>query len=145
MCDMTVEYKFLNVSNNQELNSDLIKSPPRVIFGDMSYYYTIMMVDVDYPTMSNNIESPYLQWMIVNNFKNTYREENVVFPYYTPNPPSKTGYHRYVVCIYKQKNFIKAEEITNLNLERKKFKLEEFVKQFNLDLIKSKYFKVKKD
>lgn len=115
------------------------KNKPKIQFKRNDYdNYCILTVDPDAPSATSPIYKYWLHMLIVNN-------ENIVIPYEPPNPPKNSGLHRYFFLLYKQKSYIDVKKlisdmVNNIN-NRKKFNLEEFVKNHNLELCDSTYFK----
>lgn len=72
-------------------------------------YYTIMMVDPDYPSRANPTEREYVHWLVVN-IPNSpqirVNEGTELVPYQAPGPISGSGIHRYTFLVYKQSSIL---------------------------------------
>jgi len=72
----------------------------------------------------------YIHLLIINN-------TNTILNYEPPNPPPKSGKHKYHVCIYKQK-----ERLNFATTNRYNFDTSEFIYNKNLSIIDCTIFKV---
>lgn len=76
-------------------------------------YYALAMVDLDAPHRNpfggatRGKASPYLHWLLMNIPGTDFvwgdlSEADVLSKYAVPSPPAGSGYHRYVVVVYRQ-------------------------------------------
>jgi hypothetical protein len=63
-------------------------------------YYTLFLYDPDAVTESGY----YIHWAVTNIPGNRIEDGNVILSYSGPNPPKKSGIHRYIFSVYKQRN-----------------------------------------
>ena len=90
----------------------------------MPSMYTVIIYD------ESSASPDYIHLLIINN-------NETILKYEPPNPPSKSGEHKYHVCIYKQPSRIKY--ITN---NRSNFNTSEFLYNNKLSVLDCMMFKV---
>lgn len=110
-------------------------------------YHTLIEIDLD------GSAGNFLHWMIVNIPGSNLAKGEIKVPYISSSPPAGTGVHRYVWVLYTQpKGFQDFSSFPTSPMNplaclgnRFDFKLDEFVKEFNLEECKVNFVKVKHD
>ncbi|ALC46814.1 CG17917 [Drosophila busckii] len=65
-------------------------------------YYTLIMVDSDWPNKEHPKRTEFLHWLVVNIPGSKLEMGDVRASYVGAMPPKKSGLHRYVLLLYKQ-------------------------------------------
>ena len=95
--------------------------------------YTTIIVDPDAPYPSNPTAKYFIHLLVVNS-------QDIKIEYYPPNPPADSPPHRYQVLLYSQPNYIQIQK----SKPGSNFDLNGFVNEWNLELVDSFEFRVKK-
>jgi len=137
-----VEYSpshYVNLGNVLSVKDS--QSQPKLMFATAPHaHYTVMMVDPDALSRQTHEFRNFCHWVMVNVPHSSTEHVDVhkgfcVVPYMGPAPPPKTGLHRYVFLVYKQreqlathnmKQFGTGKEAAN---ERKSFQPDEWLRQ----------------
>ena len=69
---------------------------------DLNVYNMLIIYDIDAPSPTNNKDSPYLHLLVTNIPGNDIISGQVVAGLVLPNPPKRSGPHRYLVEVYQQ-------------------------------------------
>ena len=90
------------------LTAETASNMPIVHFkGRADCLYTLVMVDIDYPSRENSAHEHMVHWMIVNILGSGGEPTNAtsgttVFPYHPIDPFYESGMHRYIFLLFKQ-------------------------------------------
>ena len=104
--------------------------------------YALMIHDMDAPFPSNNLESPFLHYLVVNIHGNDVEKGDVIVPYMAPSPPETSRPHTYVVTLYSQESVVSSAP---LMIKRERVDLKEIIAKYNLKFVtKAKFFSVYK-
>lgn len=103
-----------------------------VVFGQL---YTIMIIDIDYPTPSNPIDRSYLIFLVCNIHANDIMKGDFVAEYRIPDLPKDSEKHRILILGFKQQMFeqINTRIKRDNHEERLKFSLKDFIEKYHLD------------
>lgn len=129
---------------NNEIIFDFAESQytPQIKFDTpQNEYRTILMVDPDAPSRDNPVNAHWLHLLIINNGE-------IVAKYHPPSPPKGTGLHRYIFYLLKQKNILDKDKL-NLKkiggkIDRKKFDINKFISDNELEIIDKVYFQTER-
>ncbi len=144
---MDIEFQGRKIYSDQELPFSIVKNAPSILVpGTFPNYYTLIIVDMDYPVPSNPFQSPFINWMVMNIFGNKLSSGVEQLSYYPPNPPANLGMHRYNIYFYRQEKGKILNDLNNegINENRKSFNLEKYVKENLLTLVCKSSFRVSK-
>nr|XP_018905724.1 PREDICTED: uncharacterized protein LOC109036195 [Bemisia tabaci] len=89
---------------------DLVKWP-----GDVTEFFTLIMVDLDEPSRLYPDEREWLHWMIVNIPGWTIQLGELKCRYVPPQPQEESGTHRYVFTVYKQPEKLEFTDVKLIN------------------------------
>ncbi|XP_022124142.1 26 kDa secreted antigen-like [Pieris rapae] len=141
---MAPKYDLIVSLGSQKLPIGLIFSPA-LTFGvkpiiaceevEKGQNYTVMMLDVDWPSSKNKSQGAYINAIIVNSPSDNLNKGDIVVAYTPTVPKLNSGLHRYVGLLYKQSRYIDADATELLHLARKKegFSAKQFADQYGLD------------
>lgn len=136
---MKVYFRQREIQNGQIVSlNDAQKHPVIEFIGDCISYYTLIMWDPDAPSAENPIYSPWLHWIVQNVSKNEDIPKSIA-EYVPPTPPVDTGYHRYIIDIYRQPEYVNYPTIPRD--KRNNFDLDGFIKSNRLQKIDTFYFR----
>lgn len=121
---MNIKFNGIAVKYNEIKTKKETVNKPILELAKTDKYITIIMVDPDAPTKEIHTNRYWLHWLIINNDK-TINEYN------GPNPPIKSGNHRYFILIFEQDNKINLDN----EIPRAKFNLMKFIEINKLKLI----------
>uniref|UniRef100_A0A0K0EER4 Phosphatidylethanolamine-binding protein n=1 Tax=Strongyloides stercoralis TaxID=6248 RepID=A0A0K0EER4_STRER len=135
---LKVKYEPYTVELGNELTPTQVKNKPTVIYdGDPSTYYTLVMTDPDAPSRKEPINGEIKHWLIMNIPGVNINDGEVIADYIGSGAPKGTGFHRYILLLYKQNNKIDtSKEIKVSNSSRNgrvKWSVKEFSKKYNLE------------
>ncbi|KAI6171440.1 Protein D2 isoform X2 [Aphelenchoides bicaudatus] len=131
--------QFLEVNYAERRYADLAnrllysetKDEPKLIWpADEKSLYTVAMVDPDAMSPENPTEREFRHWLVINIPGNQTSRGTVISKYKGPDPPENTGYHRYVVLVYKQGKRLKKVNVGED--DRRKFHVEQFAVQYGM-------------
>lgn len=132
MRELEVYFNNNKIKNKQIMPLETVQMQPQIKFNlESNKFYTILMVDPDAPSKDNPIYKYVLHWLVYNN-------NEIAVNFMPPAPPSKSGLHRYYICLFEQPNKIR-ESIKKY--PRHNFSVKDFVKQYNLNLVSCVMFK----
>ncbi|EPQ61180.1 PEBP-like protein [Gloeophyllum trabeum ATCC 11539] len=118
------------------------RGPPRIyttVFHTDPRYYTMIMVDADYPDAENHRYKTFLHWMQPNIQLSTSSTGPFTFkephtPYIPPHPQRGTPYHRYVLLLLPHSSPSEALDIPVPTMEeRVNFDSRAFMQKYGLD------------
>ncbi|VDM36781.1 unnamed protein product [Toxocara canis] len=98
-------------------------------------FYTLLMVDPDFPSRTSPLPGQRLHWWVINIPGSTVSSGTTLAVFQPSTPAANTGLHRYVFLVYKQPTAINSPLLTNLTVhdsERPGFNTTAFTSQFNL-------------
>lgn len=136
MSHLLVNINDHNVKNGMHIPLMETQAEPKISFHRFpNDWYTIIMVDSDAPTRSNPIYKYWLHLLIINN-------NQTIIPYNPPNPPVKSGKHRYIFYLVKQHHSINKNNLilSNNDNHRNNFNVMEFIINNDMEIIDSVYF-----
>lgn len=96
--------------------------------------YTIIMYDTDAPEAKKNGKE-WVHWLVTNIPGNDVASGHVVQEYFGPKPASNSGFHRYIIRVYKQYGTMSVP-VTG----REEFDESDFVIDNNLHFIEENHF-----
>jgi len=131
------------------------QSQPKVLFpSEKGAMYTVTVVDPDAPSASDPEYRHFLHWLVVNvpgtgGDHIDVHQGNTIAAYMGPAPPAKSGPHRYVLVVYKQKGQLEPtslmEKVEKME-ERMKFDLTGFVGKIpSAELWAGNFFQAEKE
>jgi phosphatidylethanolamine-binding protein (PEBP) family uncharacterized protein len=125
------------ISNQDTVPLNDMDEPPTVTFpGVLNHYYTVVMYDRDAPyPPPNNINAPFIHWLVINIPGNDLEQGNSVLPYLPPNPPSSDP-HRYQLDLYRQLRQLPD----SFNVSRHRFPLDKWINRNGLILLDTMNF-----
>nr|XP_018904951.1 PREDICTED: uncharacterized protein LOC109035696 [Bemisia tabaci] len=96
--------------------------------------YTLLLISPDYPSRQNQTEKEYLHWMVINIPESFVTSGNILADYVSTIPEPHTGYHRYVVLIFKQKDELRVHRLHSSGHDpsRIRFNTRKFIKEYKL-------------
>nr|XP_018905730.1 PREDICTED: uncharacterized protein LOC109036198 [Bemisia tabaci] len=101
-------------------------------------FYTLLMLDIDYPSRSNPYMRSYLHWQVLNIKGEAWIKAETWAEYIGPNPLYGSGLHRYLFFVLKQPSQIHFTELKYpalyLDEHRANFSLQTFWKKYDLKL-----------
>ena len=104
---MNIQYSGESIISNKNsgiyLSKKATASAPKIDFGDLlekDKYYTLIMHDPDAPNKNHNV----IHW-IITNIQLTKVQGLSLLDYKGPNPPDKSGIHKYIFTLYLQPDF----------------------------------------
>lgn len=113
-----VSYPTGQVILGNELTPNQARGEPRVSWpNDPTKMYTLIMIDPDAPSYDNPKFREWLHWLIVNIPGNKISSGEILADYRGPQPPKRTGFHRYVFLVYEQKQKINTKDQTIISRE----------------------------
>jgi len=132
---MEVYFNSKKIKDNQTIKLEDVQTQPDIKYKfNPNKLYTTIMFDPDAPSKANPINANYLHWLIVN-------KDDIVAPFTPSNPPQGSGPHRYFFGLFEQKNKISlSNDEMNKIKKRKKFDVNDFIKQNNLTKVASFMF-----
>ena len=136
-----IQVKFGDISANKEFITTSTAQQPLSIewTAGTDMLTTVIVYDMDSPqTAPNNVNSPFLHLLVTNIKGIDINNGDSLIEYMTPYPPHDSLPHTYYVDIYTQSTTIRpvAHKI------RKKFNIDKFVSDHNLQLLDRESFKV---
>ena len=136
-----VQVKFGNVSvDNGFITTTTAQQPLSVEWiADSEMLYSTIIYDLDSPYPApDNVNSPFLHLLVTNIKGMDIKGGDSLIDYMPPTPPSNSLPHMFNVNIYVQSKRI----IPIAHTVRKKFRLEKFVFEHNLQLVDTVSFRV---
>ncbi|KAI6170767.1 OV-16 antigen [Aphelenchoides bicaudatus] len=114
--------KYADLANTLTVK-EVEKQPKLVWPADPKALYTVAMVDPDALSRLNPKMREWRHWLVVNIPGNQVSKGTVISHYEGSEPPKNTGYHRYVLLVYKQsqrvgKVNIGEEDRANFHIQR---------------------------
>ncbi|XP_034835481.2 protein D2-like [Maniola hyperantus] len=96
--------------------------------------YTIIMVDVDTPCAGAPVDAQFVHAIIVNIQSNNLAKGDYLTCYYPVTPYPGSGYHRYVIVLYKQtkKIDVTTPEMQNRHKNLTNFSMNDFASRYGL-------------
>nr|BDD17411.1 florigen [Lemna aequinoctialis] len=140
---MSVVYSNKNVMNGVTLKPSAVARRPRVQVGglDMRKFYTLVMVDPDFPSPCNPTLREYLHWLVADIPGTTSVEFGKDLMCYEGPAPSM-GIHRLIFVLYEQL----GRETVYPPTFRHNFITNEFAVQYNLGLpVAALYFNCQRE
>ncbi|XP_018322172.1 protein D2-like [Agrilus planipennis] len=140
----------VNVDGGNKLTPTIVKDAPQVKWeAESDTYYLLCMTDPDAPSRKFPKAREWHHWLIGNIPGNDISKGQVLSEYIGAAPPPDTGFHRYVILVYKQPTKLKFDEkkLTNKSsMGREKFAIRNFAKKYNLgEPIAGNFFQAKYD
>lgn len=124
---------------NHLLPEEVVECPNISWEAETDCLYTLMMVDLDSPSSSDDALSPWLHWLVINLPGCTLdiRQGDLIAQYVGVSPAKGSGVHRYVFIAYTQAKRIRLTKserfaITRGPNMRSKFLVRNFVDDNNL-------------
>lgn len=112
------------INYNDMLTKQFSSIEPNIQFNkEKGKLYTIITIDPDAPSPNNPEYKYFLHMLKVN-------DSDTIMKWTGPNPPKKSGTHRYYTCVFEQPN--KIDVFNNKIDTRPNFNLNLFVKSNNL-------------
>jgi len=129
-----VSFKGLNATDGNQAKPSQAREAPTISWPepDKGWFYTLAMVDPDAPSKDDPKYREWRHWLVINIPGDDIHRGDVLTPYAGPAPPKGTGFHRYVILVYKQPNRIMAESMNNEGTGRASFKIEQWAQRHNL-------------
>ena len=117
--------------NNKKLvNGDFLKPSetqiqPKIIYNfNENNLYTLILYDPD------AVNGTHIHWLVTN-IKNNIKNSKILLPYQGPDPPPKTGKHRYIYELYRQPEMLNVEPFEersiSINLLRNKLNVSNYI------------------
>ncbi|KAH0555160.1 protein D2-like [Cotesia glomerata] len=99
------------VSLGEKLTPTEAKDPPEIHYKhEEGTFYTLIMSDPDIPSRSNPTMPEFFHWTVVNIPEDKISQGEVVVGYLGPGPPKDSGFHRYILVVYKQPKKLTFDE-----------------------------------
>lgn len=103
--------------------------------------YTILMYDLDAPYPSpNDKNSPFLHWLVTNIPSSSFPSGEELVPYLAPNPPADSVPHRYLIRVFAQGSGRIVLPPDRAPINRARFPISDFIKQFGLVAVTQMWF-----
>ncbi|XP_055927951.1 protein D3-like isoform X2 [Argiope bruennichi] len=144
-------YRDQIVNLGTELTPTQVKDPPTHLCWptEEGALYTVCLTDPDAPSRANPKYREWHHWLVVNIPGTEVSDGIVMSEYVGAGPPQGTGFHRYVLMIYKQPGPINPDEkrLTNTSGDhRGNFKISNFARKYNLgEPVAGNFFQAKWD
>ncbi|KAI6170615.1 OV-16 antigen [Aphelenchoides bicaudatus] len=97
---------------------------------DPNSLYTVVKVDPDAPSRADPVMREWRHWILVNVKGSDLSTGTAITEYNSSTPPPGTGYHRYVLLVYKQSGTLTLDPLDDNN--RDGFHIEQFAQTNNL-------------
>jgi len=111
MNSIDVYYNNNRIEDNQILSVYETQSEPKITYNcNNNDLYTIFMYDPD------SLFGNRFHWLLINIPCSNLNNGDTLLTYIGPSPPAKTGMHRYMFELYKQRNKIQPLDINNRNI-----------------------------
>jgi phosphatidylethanolamine-binding protein len=118
------------------LTPTLVKDAPTVEWNaDSNTFYTLCMTDPDAPSRKDPQFREWHHWLVGNIPGANVAKGETLSAYIGSGPPQGTGLHRYVFLIYKQRGWLKFNEVrlpNNSGENRGGFSIQKFAEKHNL-------------
>ncbi|XP_053203742.1 protein D2-like [Panonychus citri] len=129
---ITVTYGKKQVSCGTLLSVTDAFLPPTISYvAESSNNYTVIMLEVDFPTRTSPVGRSYIHWMMLNVHGSDIDSGNVASFYEPPGYLSIAEPHRYAFLVYKQSNGLM--EPRPQNIIRAKFNVREYAHDHGLN------------
>ncbi|KAL1460506.1 hypothetical protein WDU94_012483 [Cyamophila willieti] len=119
-----------------ELTPTEVKDKPIIFwFGNPHSLYTLMMIDPDAPSRSDQKLSPILHFLVGNIPGHDVNKGDIIVDYVGAQPPKDVGLHRYIFLLYHQLRKINFKEpmIPSSSMEgRLNFAIRNFTEKYQL-------------
>uniref|UniRef100_A0A8D8MD40 OV-16 antigen n=1 Tax=Cacopsylla melanoneura TaxID=428564 RepID=A0A8D8MD40_9HEMI len=120
-----------------ELTPTEVKDKPIIFwFGNPHSLYTLMMIDPDAPSRSDQKLSPILHFLVGNIPGHDVNKGDIIVDYAGAQPPKDSGLHRYIFLLYhqvKKTDFSKEPMIPSSSNEgRLNFAVRNFTEKYHL-------------
>jgi phosphatidylethanolamine-binding protein (PEBP) family uncharacterized protein len=103
---MEIYYNNNRLINNDFLTPSETQIKPEVKFNlNSDKYSTLVMYDPD------AVVGTFVHWLVTNIKDNNIDDSTILIPYKGPEPPPKSGKHRYIFELYMQNNKINTEPL----------------------------------
>jgi len=128
---------YKNVEPGDQFHSLDVRPNPKIEFhGEVKDddFFTLVMVDVDYPRRDKPTDGPFLHWLIPNIKPDPIRKhkatgEQALVGYMPPTPVANSGEHRLLVLLFRHpKKKISQPSVS----DRKKFSIKAFMDKHGL-------------
>ncbi|XP_049888244.1 protein D2-like [Pectinophora gossypiella] len=98
---------------------------------DPDCIYTLIMFDPDALFPQFSLPGQLLHWMVANIKCNDLDTGDVIAIYESPTPPPLSSPHRYVLLVYKQKCYVRLDDLTTIT--RVNFNITDFSSKHDLE------------
>jgi len=137
---LEVSYGGIDVIPGNEISVNVAASRPTILkwTAQAGKFYTVFMSDPDAPSRSNPEYREWIHWLVVNVPSVTGLDQgDTIIRYNGPDPPSGTGFHRYVLSVFEQpakidRNLLTPDKIKVDDSNRAKFITNDFVTKQSL-------------